>query len=148
MLPPHPPNRRRPPPPRLRRLRLRRPLRLRRLCAQRFHFPRTQRLAVGAISAMPTGADALADFPIGDAGADGVDHSGDFVAGNSWVLNVGEESFFNDRIAVADATRLNLDSNGSGRWIGNVTLDDFERATGPGNLCDAHLWHDISGVNL
>jgi len=97
---------------------------------------------------MPTGSDALTDFPIGHAGADGVDHSGDFVAGNPRVLNVGKDSLFDNRIAVADATRLNFDSNGSGRRIGNVSLDDLERATGTGNLCNAHLCHDFSGVNL
>jgi hypothetical protein len=81
--------------------------------------------------AVPAHADTLARLPSRrDARADGIDDSGDLVSGNAWVLNSRKNSFFGDRIAVADSTGLNLDAYCSGAGLGDVTFYDFQRAVG------------------
>ena len=41
------------------------------------------------MAAVPSDSYALAGLPVGNVGADGVDAPGDFVSGNSWILDTG-----------------------------------------------------------
>jgi hypothetical protein len=66
---------------------------------------------MAAMAAIPPDADALADFPLFHAGAEGVDDPGDFVARNARVLDGRESAFLGERIGMADTARLHFDAN-------------------------------------
>src|SRR5229473_4031796 len=82
--------------------------------------------ASAVLAAVPANADALAFFPAGNARADVVDHTGDFVSGHAGILNAREESVFCDAVAVADAASLHANAHVPGSWVGNFTFDDFK----------------------
>ena len=87
---------------------------------------------------MPANADALSGLPLRDVGADGVDASGDLVAGNARILHARPMPFFHDRIAVAYAAGFDFDAHLSRRWLRDGTLDDFEISAW---LADLHCFH-------
>ena len=60
------------------------------------------------MAAVPSDSDALAGFPVGYIGTDGVNAAGDFVPRNAWILDAGPLAFLYGRIAVANASRLQL----------------------------------------
>ena len=66
-------------------------------------------VAIAAIPAMPANTDALATFPWLHSFADSIDNSNDFVSRHTRILNTGPESFLDQRIAVTNAARLDLD---------------------------------------
>ncbi len=76
--------------------------------------------AVVAVAAVPAESDALADFEDGDVGADGVEDTGDFVAGDAGELDAGPHAFFGERVAVADAAGLHADADLAGAGIGKL----------------------------
>src|SRR5947209_14145043 len=53
----------------------------------------TTGITVPAMAAMPSDSDALSRCPPTNTGADGIDDAGDFVTGNSRVLNAREDPF-------------------------------------------------------
>ncbi len=63
-------------------------------------------VAIAAESAVPADADALSGFPSRDAGTNRIDHADDFVSGNAWILDTGEEAVLRHGIAVANAAGL------------------------------------------
>jgi hypothetical protein len=91
----------------------------------------TARITVAAVSSVPANPDPLADLPLGDATADGVDHSGDFVPGDSRVLDARQETFFRVHVAATDAAGLDLDSDRSRAWLWDFAFDQLERALRP-----------------
>jgi len=88
----------------------------------------TARITIAAVSSMPAHPDPLADLPLSDATPDGVDDSGDFVPGDSRVLDAWVETFFREYVAVTDAAGLNLDSDRSRARLRDLAFDQLERA--------------------
>ncbi len=72
---------------------------------------------------MPSDADPLAGFPLRDSGTDLIDDSDHFMSRNAWVLDPRKQSFFDDRIAVTNTTRLNLNADPPSLWLRNFTFD-------------------------
>src|SRR4029434_57717 len=75
------------------------------------------------MSAVPACADALPGLPRGDVFADCVDASGDFVTRDARILKPRPQTFFDKRIAVADATRIYLHANLSRSRLRDIALD-------------------------
>src|SRR5262249_54308007 len=68
-----------------------------------------------------------------------------FMSGNTRILNPGKQSFFHYRVAVTNATRLNLDSDPPSLWLRNITLDQLKRSASSRNLdCTHFLRHTFS----
>ena len=105
------------------------------------------RLAVPAVSAVPTDADPLALGPADDAGADRIDDSGDLMSRNSRVLNTREGPFLGQRVAMADAARLDLDAYPPGGRLRNLSFDKLKGTIRLSNMHDAHLRHCCSSYS-
>jgi hypothetical protein len=75
------------------------------------------------MSAVPAYADALPGLPRGDVFADCGDASGDFVTRDTRILKPRPQTFFDKRIAVADAARIYLHANLTGSGIRDIALD-------------------------
>jgi hypothetical protein len=92
---------------------------------------------------VPAEADALAGFEEGYVRANGIDDTGDFVAGNAWKLKAGPMAFLGERVAVADSAGLNADADVAGAWLGEFFFDELERAAGGGDLHGTAFdwWH-------
>ena len=101
-------------------------------------------LAVPAVSAMPTDSDPLTLGPAHDACADRINNSGNLMSRDSRVLNTWEGTLLGQRVAVADATRLDLDAYPPGGRLRNFTFDKFKLTIRLSNLDDAHLLHELS----
>jgi hypothetical protein len=93
------------------------------------------------MATVPAHAYALARFPVGYIGADGVDAAGDFVSGNAWILEAGPLSFLYERVAVADAAGFDFDPDLGAAWVGDVSLDEFEITAGLADLDCLHFRH-------
>jgi len=98
-------------------------------------------LAHETVTAMPAYADPLSGLPIGNVGADRVDPAGDFMTGNSWILNAGPMSFLDQSIAATDPTGFHLDTHLRTTRVGNVSLDELEGAAGFWYLHCFHARH-------
>src|SRR5438309_52971 len=90
---------------------------------------------------MPSDADPLPRCPSEHARSDRIDHAGDFVPRNSRVLNAGECAFLRIRVAVADATGLNFDSDRTSSRLRNVALDELKGSLRARDLHAPHLRH-------
>src|SRR5262249_19790339 len=100
-------------------------------------------VAVSAIAAIPADAHALAGLPVGEAGADGVDHAGHLVTGHAGVLNPRKGPLLDKGVAVADAARQDLNADRSGSRLGDGPYDDLEWAVWSRDLDSAHGRHEI-----
>ena len=78
-------------------------------------------IAGEVVAAVPSDSDALAGFPVGNVGADSVDAAGDFVSGDSWILDAGPIAFLYERVAVADAAGFDFNSDLVSAGLGNVS---------------------------
>src|SRR5262249_29058079 len=90
------------------------------------------------VTTMPAHACALSFLPRGNARADCIDDTGHFVPGNARVLYARHHAFFREHVAVANATRLDLDPDLSGTRLRNLALDDFKISARHGDLCNLH----------
>ena len=96
-------------------------------------------LAAGAImTTMPADAHALTLFPRSHARANFIHHARNFVSGNAGILKARPQAFFDEHIAVADATGVDLDADLSRVRLWDRTLDDFKLRSGFRNLCSLH----------
>lgn len=91
-----------------------------------------------ANAAEPADADPLADAPRGDVGAKLVDPSGDLVAGDGRIMDVGENARGDIGIAMADAAGLDLDAHLAGSGLGRWALHKLEGGIRLGDLDDTH----------
>jgi hypothetical protein len=98
----------------------------------------TARFTNEAMPSMPTDADALPWLPLNSIRAHGIDASRDFVTRNTWILKSGPLSFFDQGIAMADATRLHLDANLAARGLRDRTFNKFKVSTGLADLNGFH----------
>jgi hypothetical protein len=96
-------------------------------------------IANETVSTMPSDSHALARFPESDIWPDRIDASGNLVPGNTWILNTGKMAFFDERIAVADSTSLNLNTDLTACRLRDRTFDDFEISTW---FADLHGFHE------
>src|SRR5439155_7567394 len=101
-------------------------------------------IATPAIAAVPADAHPLARFQLADARTDGIDDSGHFVARNSGILNPRPESFLDQRIAVADAARLDFDPDRSRARLRDRPFHNLNSALTPRDLRNPHRRHDDS----
>ena len=93
-----------------------------------------------AVSAVPADADPLARGPSGNARTDCIDDSRNLMSGNPRILH-WPHSLFGQKVAVANAARLYFDTHGSGTGLGDPALDEFKRASRPGDLHGSHRFH-------
>src|ERR1700681_2843129 len=68
------------------------------------------RVALEAVSAVPSHADPLTRFPQSHVRTDGINASGNFMAWYPGILNSRPESFFHQRVTVADTASLDFDA--------------------------------------
>ena len=87
------------------------------------------RVAHEAVAAVPADADAVARLPLRHLGAHRVDAPGDFVAGDARQREPGKRPPLHERVAVADAARLDLDADLRGTRFRDLALDHLERAS-------------------
>ena len=78
------------------------------------------------VSAVPTHADVLAFFPAGNARADFVDDSRNFMPGRARVLNPGHQAIFHHMVAEADTAGLDLDADLPLAGCGDFAFHEFE----------------------
>jgi hypothetical protein len=100
-----------------------------------------------AVAAVPSDAYALARLPVGNVSTNGVDAAGNFVSGNTWILDAGPMAFFYERIAVADAAGFDLNPDLVAGGVWDVSFDEFEVTAGFGNLNNFHFRHRVFLMN-
>ena len=83
-------------------------------------------IALEAISAVPSDADAIADFPIARFVADRLDDAGDFMSRRARVGDAGPCALLGKQVAVTYAARLDFDPNLSARRVEDFLVDEFE----------------------
>ena len=83
-------------------------------------------------------ADALPILPLGNTGTHFIDDAHDFVSWSAGILNARPQAFFRERVAMADATGLHLDSHVSRAGLRNFTLYDLEIRSRCRNLRRLH----------
>jgi hypothetical protein len=74
---------------------------------------------------MPAHANSLTLIPNGDAAANRVDASRDFMTRHTRILNSGPQALFHKHIAVANAAGFHFHADLSGAWLRNVTFHQF-----------------------
>src|SRR5262249_23085754 len=94
------------------------------------------------VTAMPADAHPLAFFPICYAGAELVHDAGDFMAGNTRILNAREDAVLCEVVAEANAAGLHFDADLARTGLGNIALDNFKIAAGFRNLDCFHFHHE------
>jgi hypothetical protein len=104
-------------------------------------------IASETMAAVPSDADALAGFPVGDFRADSVDAAGDLVSGNAWILDARPMAFFYEDVAVADAAGFDFNPDLAATGVRNVSFDEFEIAAGFADLDSFHSRHNFSLMN-
>ena len=77
-------------------------------------------------------------LPLRDAGADGVDSSGDFVTRHTWILQAGPETILHDHVAVADAAGFDVHADLARTGFGEGALDQFPITASFADLCGFH----------
>ncbi len=90
---------------------------------------------------MPADPDTLSGLPVRDVGTDGVNASGNFMTGNSRILNARPESFLDEDIAMTNATGFHLDADLATARVWNISFDEFETAASFSYLHCFHASH-------
>src|SRR5262249_42059544 len=91
-----------------------------------------------AMSTMPADANALPWLPCCDVVADGIDASRDFMTWHTRIRQPRPETFFNKRVAVANAARFDFHAHLPSARLRHHTLDQFPLATRFADLCCLH----------
>jgi hypothetical protein len=93
--------------------------------------------AVVAMTAMPAETDALPGFKEWHIGSDFIDDAGNFMAGDTGILDSRKEAQFCKNIAVAYPTGLNANAYVAGAGGGKSSLNEFKIAARRDNLAGA-----------
>src|SRR5438093_9323278 len=102
-------------------------------------------IAIAAVAAVPANPDALASLPWLHAFAHSVNNSNHLVSRHTWILNTRPESFFDQRIAVTNSARIDLDPHPPRLRLGNISFNQFERPAGTRDLNNTHCFsHEFS----
>jgi hypothetical protein len=80
------------------------------------------------VAAQKADPDAVADFPFGDAVADGVDGADDFVPGHHRPAGIGTHALGGDKVGVADTAGLDAKPHMTGIWFEQLAFHQFELA--------------------
>jgi len=96
------------------------------------------------MASMPTHTNTLAYAPLQNAASNSINDAGDFVPWDARIGDSRPRAFDDERIAVAYAARLHLNANLSYTRLGNLTLDDFEKAFRSCHLRGFHRRHCYS----
>src|SRR5579864_7119958 len=94
--------------------------------------------AGAVVPAMPADSDSLPLLPHCDARSNFVDDPGNFVTGNTWILNPRQHALCDEHVAVADATGPDLDTNLSRSGLRNFALNDLKTCSGLRDLRRLH----------
>ena len=100
-------------------------------------------IALEAVSAVPSDADAIADFPIASIFAERLDDAGDFMARRAWIGDARPCALLGEQVAVTYAACVNFDPDLSARRLENFFIDQFEGAFG---LFDSSGFHFFISV--
>lgn len=106
-----------------------------------------ERIAAAAAAAIPAGAaepadaDALANLPAADVGSQRVDNADHLVTGNARIHDARDKPQYGDRVAVANAAGMDLDSHLVPVRLGKIALLQIEFRTGLRNDHRTHLGH-------
>jgi hypothetical protein len=90
------------------------------------------------MSAMPANADSLSYGPLPHLIANGLDLAGDLMARYAGKFKARKQAFFDEGIAVADATGFDLDEDLIGFRLWYLAFDKLEA---PASLTDLHSFH-------
>ena len=101
-------------------------------------------VAISAIAPVPPDARPLALRPSGDAAAHRIDDPRHLMTGTPGVLDPGKASLFDERIAVADAARLDFDPDRSRARLRDRPFHNLNSALTPRDLRNPHRRHDNS----
>src|SRR5215472_6641469 len=103
-------------------------------------------LADEIMAAVPTDTDALPHSPCCDLVAKYLDASRNFVAGNARILKTGPKSLLDQRIAMTDPARFNLDQDFAGVWLRDFAFNQFPISVSLADLRCFHFAHGSSVV--
>ena len=98
-------------------------------------------LAMAAMAAVSTDADALAGFPFGHVRSECIDHAGDLVSWDTGVTNARPASFHGERVTVTNPAGLNFDADMTGTGLRNIAFHHLEGPGCVGNLNCSHFRH-------
>src|SRR4051812_26905656 len=98
-------------------------------------------VAYKAMPAMPAHTHPLPWLPLDHVRADGINASGDLMAGDTRILLAGPVPFFYQCIAVTYATGFDLDTHLIACGLGDWALYEFEISAGFGDLYCFHCGH-------
>src|SRR5206468_667422 len=90
------------------------------------------------VAAVPADAHTLTFLPGRNSSAHFINHARHFVSGNARILNSRPQAFFDEHVAVADATGLYLNAHLPRIGLRDRTLDDLEIRSRFGNLRHLH----------
>src|SRR5262245_1290699 len=93
------------------------------------------------MASVPPDTDSLAHFPISGFFSNSVNHSSDFMAGNSWILNSWKGTLFSKRVAMTNSTSLDLYSYSPTSGRRNIFFNELKRLIRPCNLNSSHFCH-------
>ena len=105
------------------------------------------RVADKAVASMPSHAHSLTYLPVGNVAAQRINHSGNFVTGNSRILQARPISFLSQNIAVADAAGRHFDSHLAIARFGDGPLYNLKVPTGTADLRHFHACHKSSSFH-
>src|SRR6185436_15617570 len=78
----------------------------------------------------------------------GIHNADHFMARHARILQAWPVAFLDERIAMANATSLDLDPHPTGGGLGNFAFNNFERPIRAGDLGDTHLCHNQPRLSL
>jgi len=91
------------------------------------------------MSAVPAYADPLTFFPLRDFVADCIDASRNFMTRHTRKLKPRPETFFDDKIAVANTARFHFHANLPRARLRDIAFHQFKISAGFANLRRLHL---------
>jgi hypothetical protein len=101
-------------------------------------------VAIAAVPAIPTDADALSRRPTSHTGAGRVDDADHLVTRHARVCDQGKATFYRQAVAMTHTASLDFYPNHSGTGRGDIAFHDLERRFGTGNLNSTHFGHRCS----
>lgn len=101
------------------------------------------RLAIFTVPAVPTHSHARSRLPLGDLGADGIDHPGNLVARHARIGAPRPSSLFGQRVAVTQAAGLDFDPHLARTRLRNLALNKLQRTLWAGGFDCTHLRHGV-----
>jgi hypothetical protein len=87
---------------------------------------------------VPANSHSLSQIPAGNGVAQGIDDADDFVPWNAGILNSGEMAALRERVTMANSAGLHFDANLSRFGFRDLTFDELEFCSRPGNLRGLH----------